>query len=114
MKDFAFFCSTDRRFQFQGRINEDVNTYTNLQSQGNLFLTIPFISLTQKQTQKNKGGMTDMYLISGTYVKSFYSVICSPSSVKVKMLNANKKRLHHSIDWESAVPKIIEEKHKKY
>ena len=49
-----------------------------------------------------------------TYLKSFYSVICSPSSVKIKALNANHKRVHHSIKWINAVPKIISEGYKKY
>ena len=35
----TFFCSTDRRFQFVGRINQDVNTYTWYQSLGHLFFS---------------------------------------------------------------------------
>ena len=110
----TFFCSTRRKFNFVGRINEDVNTYTYFQSQGNIFLTIPFCSITQKQTQGTKGGMTETYLSGGTYLKSFYSVLFQPSAVKLKMMNASNKRIHHSINWDNAVPCIIDEKHKKY
>ena len=105
----SFICSTDRPFLFQGRINEDVNTYTSEASKGLLMGTISLVSLTQKTTQSNKGGMTDIYLDNGTYVKSFYTVIFSPSSCKVKPMGDTRMRLHHAIDWERAVPKIVRE-----
>ena len=79
----SFICSVDRPFSFMGRINEDVNTYTNLGRCGELFMTIGAVQLGQKQTQKNSGGMTELYLDSGTYVKSFYSVMYAPSCVKI-------------------------------
>lgn len=109
----SFICSTDRPFQFVGRVNEDVNTYTRLASTGLLLFTINQVSLQQKQTQTNKGGMTEMYLDSGTYVKSFYSVMYHPSSVKIKMMQSKFKRLHHSVSWENTVPLILNESFKK-
>jgi hypothetical protein len=109
----SFICSTDRPFTFSGRINEDVNTYTDLGSRGNLFLMIPNIALEQKQTQNNKGGMTDIYLNNGTYIKSFYTVMYNPDSVHIEMMKSHHPRLHHSISWNNTVPVIIEEKYKK-
>jgi len=109
----SFICSTDRPFKFIGRINEDVNTYVNKQSIGLLMGTIPFVSLVQNQTQSNKGGMTEMYLDSGTYIKSFYTVMFSPSSVYIKPMGDKHLRLHHHVKWNNAVPKLIAEKHKK-
>lgn len=109
----SFICSTDRFFQFDGRINEDVNTYTHKASKGDLFLTLPILSLTQKQTQSNEGGMTDIYLDRGTYFKSFYSVIFQPSSVKVGLMGDVNMRLHHRVNWINTTPMIIEEKYKK-
>jgi hypothetical protein len=107
----SFFCDTERPFQFVGRVNEDVNTYTTLQNRGELFLTIPYVSLLQKQTQTNSGGMTEQYQnMGGTYVKSFYTIIGGPSYTKIKMLG---NRLHHNIKWKNAVPQIIREEHKK-
>lgn len=84
----SFICSVDRPFSFMGRINEDVNTYTNLGRCGELFMTIGAVQLGQKQTQKNSGGMTELYLDSGTYVKSFYSVMYAPSCVKISLMMA--------------------------
>lgn len=109
----SFFCSTNRYFQFIGSINEDVNTYTTLGSRGHVFFTFTNIQLDQKDTQSNKGGMTDQYALSGTYVKSFHTVMMQPSSVKISMMNSNHPRLHHSINWKATTPMIISSKHKK-
>ena len=108
----SFFCSTERPFKFIGRMNDDVNTYVSLGSKGDLFFTIPNVSLKQTDTQSNSGGLTEMYLSQGTYVKSFYTVMISPSSVTVGMLNTEKSRLHHRISWNNTVPKILNEKYK--
>lgn len=109
----SFICSVDRPFTFIGRINEDVNTYTRKGSTGDLFFTTHMLRLEQKQTQSNSGGMTDIYLNNGTYIKSFYTVICQPSSVKIKMMGEKNNRLHHNINWKTTVPKILSEKYKK-
>ena len=103
----SFFCTTDRPFRFIGRINEDVNTYVLEGSRGKLMFTVADATLDQKQTQSNSGGMTELYLDAGTYVKSFFTIITNPSSVKIHVMGQSHKRIHHSIDWEHAVPKII-------
>lgn len=105
----SFLCSTDRPFKFVGRVNEDVNTYTHLASKGLLLFTTNQLTLEQTQTQTNAGGMTELYLDSGTYVKSFYSVMYQPSSVKVKILRSKNPRLHHSVAWANTVPMILSE-----
>jgi len=109
----SFICSVDRPFKFLGRVNEDVNTYTRGASLGDLFLTTNQICLVQTPTQSNAGGMTDLYLESGTYVKSFYTVIMQPSSVKVGVIQGVNPRLHHSIKWRDTVPKILREELRK-
>lgn len=111
----SFFCKTDRAFEFIGRVNEDVNTYTLLGMQGKLLLTYTDIVIEQIQTQKQKGGMSEQYLDSGTYLKSFYSVICCPSCVTINMMGGKKNtmRLHHNVSWNNCTPKIISDKYKK-
>jgi len=109
----SFFCSTDRPFQFIGSINEDVNTYTTLGSRGDVFFTFTNIQLDQKDTQSNNGGMTDEYALTGTYVKSFHSVMMQPSSIKASMMNSNNKRIHHSIKWINTTPMILSNQYKK-
>ena len=103
----SFFIRTNRPINFVGRINEDVNTYVTDGSRGELFLTVTGLQLTQNQTQKSSGGMTDIYLGLGTYTKSFYTVMMYPSSVTVSSMGNTHRRLHHSIKWDHTVPKIL-------
>jgi len=109
----SFFCRTSTPYKFYGQINEDVNMYTLLGSQGHLILTIVDIMLAQLMTQTNSGGLTELYLDSGTYVKSFYSVMIMPSAVKVVTMTAKDARVHHLINWNNCVPKIISDRYKK-
>lgn len=109
----SFFCSTDREFQFLGSINEDVNTYTTLASRGGLFLTIPVFAINQKDSQTQKDGMSDIYKLQGTYIKSFTTVLMQPSNVKVSIMNATHKRIHHSIAWKNTTPMIVSQDFKK-
>ena len=108
-----FICDVDREFQFKGNINEDVNTYTGEGTKGNLFLTVPNVALQQKETQSNAGGMSNLYLDSGTYVKSFYTVMVAPSCTRIKKMGRKYRRWHHNIIWNSAVPAILRERWKK-
>ncbi len=108
-----FICSVNRPFEFIGRINEDVNTYVRYGTKGDLFQTICDLRLEQLDTQTNTGGLTEFYLDGGTYVKSFYTVLFSPSCTKINLMGNKHKRLHHSIRWNNAVPVILEEKYKK-
>lgn len=109
----TFFCNVEKPFKFLGRINEDVNTYTYRGSVGWLGLSITDCAIQQKQTQKNKGGMSDVYIDNGTYLKSIYSVIIMPSAVKIGAMGGNHIRFHHSIEWDNCVPKILNEALKK-
>ena len=115
----TFVCDTERRFAFVGRVNEDVNTYVAEQRRGVSFLTFMSAQVNQRATQTAAGGMTDLYRDSGTYVKSFYSVMLAPSCVRVSELGdprvegVGHRRLHHLIDWNAAAPLILEERHRK-
>jgi len=109
----SFFCSVDRPFTFVGSLNEDVNTYTALASRGAVFFTFTNINLSQGDTQSSKGGMTDAYNLSGTYVKSFHSLLMHPSGVKISMMNSKNPRLHHLVKWKNTTPMILDPKHKK-
>lgn len=105
----SFFCSVDRPVKFKGRMNEDVNAYVGLGSQGVLFLTVPNVSLEQKATQSNDGSLTELYAELGTYPKSFASVMVMPSAVKVSFMGEVHRRMHHHVKWRHAVPMIIKE-----
>ena len=109
----GFFFRTDKPVEFIGKINEDVNAYVVYGGRGDLYFTVAGLLLIQGQTQQNRGGLTDIYLHLGTYVKSFYSVMMAPSCVKVKPMGITDRRLHHQVKWDNAVPKILNEKYRK-
>lgn len=109
----CFFKSTKRRVIFSGRINEDVNGAIDTQQKGKPCLTFAHALIVQTATQKTFGGMTEIYKKSGTYVKSFYTIIANPSCCKVSFIGENYKRIHHAVKWDNAVPMIISPDYKK-
>lgn len=110
----ALFCSVDRRVVFNGDLNEDVNAYTQGGKLGNIFISFPIICIQRRLTQTT-GGMSDVYKLYGTYVKSFFSVIQNPSFVKIGILQQSSKfyRIHHNISTRYGVAKIISSRYKK-
>lgn len=113
----SFLCSVNRPFPFVGRINDDVTTYTHRGRLGELFLTLPIVQFNQLATISQAGGTTDLYKDTGGYIKSFYSVMLTPSAVKIALLRDNrsdkKPRVHHAIDWDRCVAKIVPERFRK-
>lgn len=109
----SFICDTENPFKFGGRFNEDVNSYVGLGAKGKLFFSFPMVSLKQKTTQTNKGGMSEAYKDNGTYIKSFYTIVANPSCVRIAYMGSRHKRLHHQIKWDDAVPKILSEDKRK-
>lgn len=108
----TFFCDVQKPFQFMGRINEDVNMYTVLGNRGEIILSVADVQMTQTPTQSSKGGMTDVYLDKGTYLKSFYSVMYSPQCVKIGEVGKSK-RIHHRVTWNNCTPMILSERWKR-
>jgi len=100
-------CSVDKPIRFRGRLNDDVTAYVSLGGTGTLFFTDMELQLDQLATQANSGGSSEVYRESGTYVKSFYTVMAAPSCTTIRIMGTVHKRLHHHIDWNKAVPKIL-------
>lgn len=112
----SWFCDVKKPIQFFGHMNEDVTAYVTYGHRGQLFLTAMQAMLVQKPTQITEGGMSDLYLSSGTYQKSFYTVMANPSCVQIGAMGDPRSanyRIHHKINWHRAVPKIIDERHRK-
>ncbi len=107
----SWFCVTARQFPFTMRMNDDVTAYVVNGIKGKLFFTLNQVNLNQIPTQAAAGGMTELYRDAGTYVKTFYTIMASPSSVKAGILRGKSgaKRVHHMVNWDSTVPKIIRE-----
>ena len=104
-----YFFSADKPIEFKGTINEDLTSSVTEGQRGQIILTSLMSSVDQKETQSNAGGLTDIYLEVGTYVKSFYSVMAAPSCVKIASMGDGHLRIHHEVRWKNAVPKIIRE-----
>ena len=109
----GFFVRVSDRLEYIGRFNDDVNAYVEHGKRGKIFLTFRDIVMDTVETQVQSGGISQMYLTYGTYVKSFYSVMLCPSSVFIDMMGMNHRRIHHMIDWDTSVPKIISDTFKK-
>ena len=109
----SFVIKTGRPPKFTGWLNEDITMSINHGRVGDLVFTLADVQLVQEPTQKNSGGLTEEYLKLGTYVKSFYTFMADPSSVNIKAMGDHVYRIHHQVNWGSAVPKIISGKYRK-
>lgn len=109
----SFFCKTDRRIWFKGKLNEDVTTYVLDGSRGDLFFSFAGVMIGQLPTQTLKGGITESYKEQGTYVKSFYTILHAPSAVKISTIGNTNTRVHHHVNWKNTCPKIVSEEWKK-
>jgi hypothetical protein len=108
----SFIIRADRPVEFLGRVNEDTTSYVVFGNRGELFFTHTGFQLNQLTTQTNAGGMTDVYLEFGTYLKSFYTVMMAPSCVVITPMGI-AQRIHHRVLWKHAVPQIMSESHRK-
>lgn len=108
----VFFFDVDKPVYYIGAMNDDVNAGINLARQGRVALSPTIISTIPAPTQSISGGLTEMYKDTGTYQKSMYSVVLSPSSVTAKYQEA-VGRVHHWVDGSKTYPLIISEKWKK-
>jgi hypothetical protein len=109
----SFLCDVEKPITFIGRMNEDVCTYVTGGRRGELFLTFMGITLGQVTTQHASGGISELYRDLGTYRKAMYTVMLAPSCTKVGALGQTHVRIHHSIDWRKAVPKIVAETYRR-
>lgn len=108
----SFFCVTSRPFKFYGTMNDDVNMYLTNGIRGDVYITFYPFMLHQEMSQTISEGLTEIYKKYGTYVKSFYSIMCAPSCCCIQLMGDKEMRLHHRIKWGNAVPCIINEKYK--
>ncbi len=108
----CFFMRTSTPVQFNGALNEDSVMGLQEAVKGNVVLTVLLTKVLPITSQKAAGGLTEAYRDLGTYQKSFYNVMASPSSSTVRYQRA-VSRVHHYIDGTYAYPRIIPESTKK-
>ena len=106
----TFLMRADDLQYFHMRMNDDITTSLINGMRGKLYYTYMPVMVNVDPTQVQHGGMTDIYKKNGTYRKSFYSVMCCPSCVKVSAMGITEYRIHHEISWNNAVPKLLSER----
>lgn len=106
----TFLMRADDLQYFHMRMNDDITTSLINGMRGKLYFSYLPIEVEVDKTQVKAGGMTDIYQKNGTYRKSFYSVMCCPSCVKVSAMGITDYRIHHTISWNNAVPKLLSER----
>lgn len=106
----TFLMRADDLQYFHMRMNDDITTSLINGMRGKLYYTYMPVMVQVDKTQVQHGGMTDIYKKNGTYRKSFYSVMCCPSCVKVSAMGITEYRIHHEISWNNAVPKLLSER----
>ena len=109
----TFFLRQDDINMFKMRMNDDITTCILNGTKGKLYYSIAFVQTETPPTQRMSGGMTDAYQDNGTYRKSFYSVLCCPSCVKIALMGIKNYRIHHKISWNNCSPKLLNERYKK-
>jgi len=95
---------------WQGRMNDDLINAIRVYHTGRLEISFKFLSLILLPTQKEKGGNTDIYELSGTVRKTAYAVLIEPNATK---LIIKFGRYHHQVSWEKISPKLLNEKFRK-
>lgn len=106
----TFLMRADDVQYFHMRMNDDITTSLINGMRGKLYYSYLPIEVEVDKTQVKAGGMTDIYQKNGTYRKSFYSVMCCPSCVNVSAMGITDYRIHHTISWNNAVPKLLSER----
>lgn len=108
----AWFFNVKKPFHFLGRMNDDVSTYVTRGMRGDVFLSTG-ANVLMDDSQQESGGLTELYKESGTYMKSFYTVMMAPSAVKINKMGVTSFRFHHKINWKCCVPKILRQEWKR-
>lgn len=106
----TFLMRADDIQYFHMRMNDDITTSLINGMRGKLYYSYLPVEVEVDKTQVQSGGMTDIYQKNGTYRKSFYSVMCCPSCVKVSAMGITDYRIHHTIKWNNAVPKLLSQR----
>lgn len=96
--------------RWRGRMNDDlinaIETYRN----GGFEMLFKYANLTMEPSQKEAGGLTDLYQQEGTVRKTAYPVLLAPQAVK---LVVRFGRYHHRVNWDLLSPKMLDEKYRK-
>jgi len=94
--------------KWRGRMNDDLINAIEVYQKGKIEMAFHWLNLTLKETQKEKGGLSDIYKNEGTVRKTAYVIMINPKGVR---LSIKFGRYHHAVSWQKIVPKLLHEKH---
>lgn len=110
----GYFCKTERKYSFDGRVCEDSITSLNQARAGKIFLNITSVmmqyNIWMPNKKQGKGGMQDTYKKMSSYAMRCYALMSNPSCVKIKQVENGFDTM---IQKQYAYPKILSSRCKK-
>lgn len=107
----AYILRTDKQIEFKGLLNEDGIATEFCNSTGRLAFELCLVTQTCPARSTNEGGLNELYKANDEYIRAFYSIIAFPNNLKIIQRNGTIT-LQRKTD--TAMPKIISERWKKY
>lgn len=97
--------------EWKGRFNDDtIHAISVFRTGKRREMSLRFLSTDTKDSQSEKGGLTEMYRSLGTVRKTAYLILMAPNASK---LTIRHQRYHHIVDWKKLTVKVINEKWRK-
>lgn len=97
--------------RWRGRLNDDTVNALDIYRKGGFELSFMCVGLVTKETQTEKGGLTEFYKAVGTVRKTAYAMLICPSHAR---LTVKFGRFHHDVRWSKIRPCIIRDEWKRY
>jgi hypothetical protein len=90
-------------------MNDDLINSMDVYHRGKCNMSVKYMNLNLLPTQKESGGLTDIYQEQGTIMKVAYAILKNPNNTK---LVVKYGRYHHRCKWDGICPNIISYKYK--
>lgn len=105
-----FLIDMTKKVPFRGIFNEDFNYSIDVGVAGEVALSTMLVSIKSPKRMTNEGGLHDLYVDNGVYVREFYSKIAHPGTVRIEVKGHD---LTFRTNRDSDVPKIISSSYRK-
>lgn len=97
--------------KWKGRFNDDtIHAITVFRTGLKKEMNLKFLCIDTRNSQQEKGGLTEMYKSLGTVRKTAYLILIAPNAAKLTIRHG---RFHHIVRWDKLVVKTLSEKWKK-
>lgn len=106
----SMFLKTEDDINYIGLMNEDMNCNLEQVKNGKVVLSILRIKLNTPSSKTVEGGLTDIYIDEGKYIRDFYTFMYSPSNINIGI---RKDKIILTVRANNTYPKLIDENLKK-